>query len=288
MRGAQEGEVDAEDPFGDVREGQVADVLGVLGQVHVAVQAHGLEHDVAVGQPDPLGVAGRARGVDDGQRVLGAGLLPGLLEGVGAVQPGAARVQGGVGVVGASVRGLDDDEPLQGDGAVGEQGFPAGEFAGALDDGDPRPAVAGYVGDLFGRGGPVHGDGDRAEVDERQVGEPVLGAVAHHEQDVFAAPDAQGGVAGGEDGDLAADLAPVEGLPTGALAPREGGQVAVLGRVAGQQGGEGEFLGSSGQSQVRGHGQLLAVSHRWCDSNTVEPRYRKGCAERAVPKAGCA
>lgn len=53
--GPQQGQVDAEDPLGDVREGQVADVLGVLGQFHVPVEADRLEHEVAVGQPHPFG-----------------------------------------------------------------------------------------------------------------------------------------------------------------------------------------------------------------------------------------
>lgn len=275
--GPQQRQVDPQDPLGDVREGEVADVLGVLGECHVPVQPDRLQHDVAVGEADALGVAGGARGVDDGQRVLGTGLLPGLLEGLGAVRARAARPQGAVAAVRSCLRGLGHDEPLQRDPGVGEQRFPPGQLAGALDHGEPSPAVAGDVGYLLRRGGPVDGDGDGPEVDEGQVAEPVLGAVAHHEQHVLAALDAEGGVAGGEDGDLAADVGPAEGGPAFAVPPGEGGEIAVLGGVARQQDGEGQLFGRCGQSQFCGHGQLLAVSHRWCDSNTVE---HEPCADQ--------
>src|SRR5690606_17172062 len=59
----------------------------------------------------------------------------------------------------------------------------------------------------------VDGDGDGAQVDEGEVGEQVLGTVAHHHQHLLAAPDAERGETRGEPGDALAHLGPGEGRP---------------------------------------------------------------------------
>ncbi|GAA2261741.1 hypothetical protein GCM10010415_25620 [Streptomyces atrovirens] len=48
-------------------------MLDVRGKLHHGVQRQGVGHHLAVGEDDALGLAGGAGGVDDGQRVLGAG-----------------------------------------------------------------------------------------------------------------------------------------------------------------------------------------------------------------------
>jgi hypothetical protein len=68
-------------------------VLDVVGEVDHPVEGERVAHHHAVSDRDTLGVAGGAGGVDDGEDVVGARLLPALFEGVGAVEPASGGVQ---------------------------------------------------------------------------------------------------------------------------------------------------------------------------------------------------
>ncbi|GAA3495128.1 hypothetical protein GCM10019016_022280 [Streptomyces prasinosporus] len=246
-------QVDAQHPFGDVRERQVADVLDVRREFHHGVQGERVGEHHPVGEDDALGLAGGAGGVDDGQRVLGPGGVEFLAELLRRRLSEQRRVR--------HMRRLRSrvghHQPFQRGAGVGQQRFPHRELPGSADDGEARAAVAGDVGDLLGGGGAVDADRDRAEADQRQVRQPVLGPVGHHQQHMVPAADAEGPVAGGEGAGVLVDLAPAERGPVGVRVLRLPGQARQSGvgvRVAGQELGQGAGGGVVGR---------IACGGRW-------------------------
>lgn len=263
VRGAEDRQIDPQHPLGDVCEGQVADVRDVVRQFHHPVQGQRVDDHAAVGEGHGLRIAGGTRGVDDRECVVGARGPPGRVELRLVVGLSSGRVQGGIRRAVTGALRLHDEERLQRDGRVIEEGLPELALPGALDDSQPGAAVPGDVGDLPGCGGAVDSDRYRPEVGEGQVTEPVFGAVAHHHEDLLPSCDAVGGVSGGEHRGLAAHLTPGQGRPSVAVvraAPREGGQVPVVLGVTRQQGRQGQPVGLGGDSQDRGHGRLLSPS----------------------------
>lgn len=194
-----------------------------------------------MGDGRALGVAGGARGVDDGDEAVGGEVVP-ALEGTGGHGVGQTRVRG---VAASGVGMVHDHEDFEWGPGVVEELLPVGRQVGVLHHGQACAAVPADVADLFGGGGGVDGGGDGSGVDQGHVAEPVLGPVAHHEQGVVAGADAERGVALGEHGDGVVGLGPGEGGPVGGarFAPGQGGQIGVLPRVAQEQLGKGAVRG---------------------------------------------
>ena len=180
--------------LGDVRHRQVGDdAAAALVVQHLVVRAHREQHAL-VREHDALGVAGRARGVDERQRVVGLDRLPGGVE---------VEV-----VVGRELVEVVDVEHVLGVDAVAEL---------LLDDGDLRAGVAQEELHLLGRRGVVHRERERAEVHRRGVHEVELRAVGEHQRERVAAAQPEGVEAGGD-----------AAHPVGVLAPGDLG-LAVFG-----------------------------------------------------------
>ena len=118
---------------------------------------------VAVGQLDALGRAGRARGVDERQQVLGADRLPARIE----VEPGRAPQ---LELVEGQHAGLavDDDEGIERPLRQSER-LRQPLLEGGLGHGHAGARVAQQVLHLLGRARRVDREGHGSEVDRRGI-----------------------------------------------------------------------------------------------------------------------
>ena len=154
--------------LGDVGHRQVGDDVAAAREVqHRVVGVHREEHAL-VGELDALRVAGRARGVDQRQQVVGLDRLPGGVE----VEVRVAL---------ELVEQVDLDHVL-GAHAVAEA---------RLDDADLRARVAQHELGLLGGGGVVDRERDGAEVHRGGVEQVELGPVGEHQRHRVAAAQAE-------------------------------------------------------------------------------------------------
>ena len=265
--GTEDRQIEAEHSFGDVGERQVAHVIGVFGQFHDRVEGHGVGQDVVVRDRHTLGVAGGSRRVDDGEQVVRGDVVPPLRGALGAGL-GQFLVDG---VSACRIGVVDHDQVFQGRRGVVQQGLPHRGGRGVFDHRHAGSAVPGDVIDLFGGRCAVDGGGDRSRVHHGQVGQPVFGAVAHHEQDVVTGFHAQCRVSPGKGEDSVAHLRPGERGPVGfrgrpCCLPGQGRVIGVVACVAEEEFGDGEVLGFD---RGEGHGVLPGELSRSVTQNTA-------------------
>ena len=193
-------QVDAEHPLGDVRQRQVGDPADPRHDDTRPLGRRHLVQDVPVGEHDALGVAGGARGIQQGQRVTGPDRRhPGRdLIRVGGEPFPAQRhqaVPGHVPVIGwAGHRVPDDDrgEPRQ----LVQDRLPAGQLGRPVQHRDPGITVGGHVPDLLRRQRGIQRHPQAARMDRAEVGQHMLAAVRQHQRDPLAGRQPQGGEPG--------------------------------------------------------------------------------------------
>jgi len=217
VAGGADGQVDAEHPLGDVRQRQVGDPADPRHDDTHGLGRRHLVQDVPVGEHDALGVAGGARGVQQGQRVPGLDRRhPGgdLIRVGGAPVPAQRHqaVPGHVPVTGrAGPRVPDDDrgEP----GQPVQDRLPAGQLGRPVQHRDPGITVRGHVRDLFRRQRGVQRHPQAARMHRAQVGQHVLAAVREHQRDPLAGRQPQCGEPGRYFQHPLPRLRPGQGLP---------------------------------------------------------------------------
>ena len=188
---AEEGRgVRRQDPLGDVREREVGDGALRALEAGVVERGDGLEHHVVVGQHDALGVAGRARGVEEGRRQVGRDPVHPLLDAAGVVAAGEevvprhhARVVDAVGV-GQHHEVADGVD-------VGERLLPALVAVVVLEDHHHRPRLARDERDLVLGEGVVDRHRDGRCRHRAVVGQRVRRPVGRHDRDRVALLDAE-------------------------------------------------------------------------------------------------
>ena len=189
--------------------------------------------DLTVGEHDLLGRAGRPRGVDDHDDLVGGDGPP-------------ARLEGGTGAPGerspAREQGVEAEHPRlarEGLGALeedelahpGDLAADPDELLGlgrALDEGQHGLGVIDDVGDLGWGESLVEGDGDPARMGHAEVGDVVLLACAREERDGLARLEPQIHQAEGGGAHALPVLAPGHGSPGPIPLRQEGGVVPVL------------------------------------------------------------
>jgi hypothetical protein len=158
---------------------------------------------VAVAEHAALGRPGRARGVDEGERVLGRDRRGPRLELGGIARaPALADLVEGDGVRGVAVR-IDDDQRAQLRQPVAD-GDDLGDLPGVLADDRHRVRVAHHPLALLGRVGRVDRHDDRAGARDGEVAVRPLRARVAQDADALAGLHAQVDEA---EADLAHDLA---------------------------------------------------------------------------------
>ena len=237
--------------------------LDDLGELLGGVLGEGEE--VAVGELDALGPAGRARGVDDrGEAVAVERRAAGVELGVGDVVAVAAQA--------VDVALVDHPDVLQA-GQPRAALLDRGEVGVGLDDHADGAGVGEDPLDLVGRGRLVDRHGHGAGGPQREVGEGPLVAGAAHDGDRVAEADAGGDQALGERGDVGGEGGRGDVGPAGSRAHGEGDATRLGARPPQRHVGEAA-LRRLGQDERRGllvHGRLLRVG-RHGDTSTLGPR----------------
>lgn len=230
----------------------------VLG-AEVAVEADLLEvfeQDAALGLDDGLRQAGRARGVEDPERVVERDRFE---DGLGVGRDEGGPVEGAFGGLGAQQRDVHDGAQCgqfpaefgDGVGAVVFLAAVAVAVDGEQDDGfDLLEAVEDAAGaEVGGAGGPDAADGGGGEEGDdglRDVGEVAADAVA--------GGDAECAQFGGEGADLTAELGPGgSGLGVGLVDVEECGRVGAQGVLGRAQRVFGVVEGGAGEPRGAGH-----------------------------------
>jgi hypothetical protein len=209
-----------------------------VGQAGEGVDGGALVQHVAVGEDNPLGRAGGARGVEHGHRVLrpdppGQPLDQAGVGGQGVAAAGDQLLPGERARVAGQLPGVLQQHQVAELGQAVADLLPALGHLAILEDGDLGGAVAGAVADLLGGQGAVQGRRHPAGMHGGLVGEHVLDAVVHHQGDEVAGLQAQARKPGRDLDHPPALLGPGQRAPRLALAPVGGGPVAVpLGVVA--------------------------------------------------------
>ena len=159
-------------------------------QAGVVEGGDGLEHHVVVGQHDALGVAGRARGVEEGRRQVGRDPVHPLLDAARVVTAGEevvprhhARVVDAVGV--------GEHHEVADRVDLGERLLPALVAVAVLEDHHHGPGLARDERDLVLGEGVVDRHRDRGRGHRAVVGQRVGRAVGRHDRDRVALLDAE-------------------------------------------------------------------------------------------------
>ena len=201
-------------PLGDVRGRQPGDHLpAALGQLDHLVGRRHREEQVAVCELDPLGRAGRPRGVDQRQQIVGSDGLHGL----GRVELRVHLHQLVERVV--ATLPVNDDHLLEGGQLAASLGDPVDE--GLLGDHHLALGVREHVLDLLGSGGLVDREGDRPQRDGGQIARDELPAVVQHDRDGVAPLDAELRQSARDPVHGVAELGPAELLLAGLVADGE-------------------------------------------------------------------
>jgi hypothetical protein len=265
-------------PLGDVGHRQVGhDLLSgrvVAGPLERREQTLRGPGEVVVRQHHPLGVAGRARGVDDRGEVVGGADLGGFDE-VGRLRVGEDLVAEHP--VGNRRRGHDGHDVLEGRQLAAHLEELV-EEACVLHDGHLGPAMAGEVGHLVGGRGVVDRDRGGATEQHGEVGPVELGDVAHHDDHPVVLAHTQGPEPGGGPRHLLGELVEGELAPlVVGHHPADGHLRAVLGHRREELPGDGAPLDHR-VDVVRGqrrHWEPPAA-------RSAEPRNAATCARVAV------
>ena len=170
-----------------------------------------------MGEQYALRIAGGARGVQQGQRVVGRDRRhPGRdLAGIGRQPFPAKRREVGprqVPVAGRAGRRVADDDLLDPRQLV-EGRLPAVELGGPVEHRHPGVAVRGHVGDLLGGQRGVQRHAKAARVHRPEVGNHVLAAVRQHQRDPLAGRQPERGEPGRRLEHPLPRLLPGQGVP---------------------------------------------------------------------------
>ena len=211
------GRVNAEHALGDVRQRQIGDPADTRGDQAHRVGCRHLVQDVAVGEQDALGVAGGARGVQQGQRVIGLDRRhPGrdLTRPGGEPFPAQRREVSPrhIVITGRAGRWITDDDlgyPRQ----LLQDRLPAGQLGRPVQHRDPGIAVGGHIRDLLRRQRCVQRHPQAARVHRAEVGQDMLAAVREHQRHPLARRQPQRGEPGCGFQYLLPGLQPGQGLP---------------------------------------------------------------------------
>ena len=214
---------------GEVEVDDLARADPADGEAHV--------HDgavVAVGEHAALGRTGRARGVDEGERVLAGDRVRALAEGLlaegRAAGPELVEREGGLGPVAR----VHDDQVLEGGEAVADL-EDLGQLLGVLADDGHGLRVAHDPGALLGGVGLVDRHHDAAGGGDGEVDVRPLGPGVGEDADAVAGRDAEIDEAAADLGDDRADLGEGDVVPRAIVLVAHGDGVGMdLGRAGGE------------------------------------------------------
>ena len=261
-----------------VRQRQPQELQLVAAEQVEALDRCGLVGPVAVRELDALGLARRARGVDEGREVVVGDRGVGAGDGVGIrgeqrAAAGREVVEGDHPVVttgGEVDRGGVDEHDLLDAGQRLALLDELGQLGAVLGDDEARAGVAEDEGDVLRVGRRVDRGGGAGREHDGEVGEDPLEPGRHRDRDALLGLETQREEAGSELGDPLATAPPAPGLPATARGGRAEGLAGGVGGDAGEEqrtqrrGRLRERLGRGGRATRAGDGRLcggLTVGH---------------------------